>query len=114
MPVNGRLGERFRSTAESFVLIADGSVAEGLAGVREGVRLAQEMHAQFYLGMLALTLLKLVGPDHPEAQAIGREALANFERNQNRAMAGHLRAALQLPPQTPAARPVEETATARA
>jgi hypothetical protein len=94
MPVNGRLGEMMRSAGEGLLLVAEGKAAEGLPRVRDGLRLADSMSAQLHYGMLALALLQFLGPQSPDARAAGEQALANFEGNKNRAMAGHVRAAL--------------------
>jgi tetratricopeptide (TPR) repeat protein len=93
-PVNGRLGEMMRSADEGLLLVAQGKAAEGLVRVRDGLRLADSMSAQLHYGMLALALLHFLGPQSPDARAAGEQALANFEGNKNRAMAGHVRAAL--------------------
>jgi tetratricopeptide (TPR) repeat protein len=98
MPVNGRLGETMRATGEGLLLVAEGNPAEGMSSVREGLRLADSMSAQLHYGMLALSLLHFLGPQSPEARAAGEQALANFEGNKNRAMAGHVRKALGVPP----------------
>ena len=66
------------------------------------------MKAEFFLGLAALTLLRFLGPQSPEARAAGEQALANFERNRNHAMAGHLRTALG------AVGPAEKTTSAEA
>ena len=93
-PVTGRLGEVMLYAGASLLLIADGRPAEGLPGLREGLRVTDEMSAQLHYGTLALALLHFLGPQSPEARAAGEQALANFEGNKNRAMAGHIRAAL--------------------
>jgi hypothetical protein len=108
MPVNGRLGAMERSAAEDLLLIAEGRVSEAMPGLREALRLADEMSAQLIYGFVALALLRFIGPQSPEARAAGEQALANFERNKNRAMAGHIRAALA------AVGPAEQTVGAEA
>jgi tetratricopeptide (TPR) repeat protein len=107
LPINGRLGEAIRSSAEGLLLVAEGRDSEGMPAVRDGLRLADSMKAEFYFGMVALALLRFLGPQSPEARAAGEQALANFERNKNRAMAGHIRALLSADTQPAASSPSE-------
>jgi hypothetical protein len=93
--VSGRLGEMERSATGDLLLVADGRVTEALPGLRDALRLADEMSARLIYGMLALAMMKFLGPDSAEARAAGEKALAYFELGKNRAMAGHIRAALR-------------------
>ena len=99
--VNGRLGAAWMAAAVGLVQAMDGDVPEGMQGMREGLRTAREMHATFPFGQIAHAMLRVLGPESPEARAAGEEALANFERQKAWLFAEQLRAALGAVPGRP-------------
>ncbi|MGH7124831.1 MAG: hypothetical protein ACREFI_10695 [Stellaceae bacterium] len=98
MPITGRLGAANRLADQSLLLALDGRVGEAMPGLREALRVTDEMSAQLHYGMLALAMLKVLGPHSAAARAAGEHALETFERNKNHAMAEHVRAALTAAP----------------
>ncbi len=93
-PINGRLGAAWMKGATSLALAMDGRVNEAPPGLREALRTSREMGAVFGLGQLSLAMLRILGPESPDARAAGEEALANYERMKAWPMAEQIRAAL--------------------
>jgi tetratricopeptide (TPR) repeat protein len=80
MPELGRIDALARAAARNLLLAAEGQPGRALPGLREAHKGLREMSSVLYNGTLALAMLRILGPESPDARVAGEEALANWRR----------------------------------
>jgi class 3 adenylate cyclase/predicted ATPase len=80
LPVLGRIDEASRIGARASILAMEGRHVEAVPAYREALRAMRELGDVLGIGLVAMSMLKYLGRDNPEARAVGEEALAKFER----------------------------------
>jgi class 3 adenylate cyclase/tetratricopeptide (TPR) repeat protein len=97
----GPFGRGLLAAGEAALYAAQGRSGESMAAFRESTRLLRSLEHGFALGLALLVMADALGPDHPEAQAAGREALSIFERMGAEPLARRAREALRTSPDGP-------------
>ena len=94
LPVIGRYDLATRRAARAAVAALEGRGDAALSDFRESVRTLREMGSVLDVGLVALAMLRTLGPDVPEARSVADESLSRFERQGAIRLAEQLRQAL--------------------
>nr|MDP8904862.1 AAA family ATPase [Chloroflexota bacterium] len=97
LPIVGRDDQALREAGRAVVLGDERGPAAALPHFRESLDMLHETGNVLQFGIVAMAMLRILGPDSPEARAAGEEALANFEKMGAHSLVEQLRAALERP-----------------
>ena len=94
LPLGGRPDEAFRKAVGGALAALDGRPEEAVPAFREALRLLYQLQSRLEAGFVALTMIRTLGSEVPEARLAAEEALATFEAMGAEPMAAQMRIAL--------------------
>jgi class 3 adenylate cyclase/predicted ATPase len=90
----------FRGATRAALAALERRPDEAVTGFREALRQLGGIQARFEAGIVALAMLRTLGPDHPDARQAGDDALRTFEHMGAEPMIRQVREALGQPAPT--------------